>query len=685
MIEADLNETLSFTESEDDDCSEEDDASQSEMEELIFTTDEISITSYSDFGLQSNVYEDDTNVVQAIVTLNTSSSGVSDGSSDQMSNSSSDLTGQPDVIEEESGPKKSNKGRRVCWKGGDFFKTLKEAEIYLKSQCFEKHHESENSNGYKAYYRCKKVPRGFNCISQRMIESIPHKSGYLVKYNVLDHNHDQLQIHMKKKKSSFSDDLVSFVLENKSENLTNRQIIDLIKEKQQNENQFTTDNIPTTRQIYTMFEKFGTVSVNSKDQLNSFVFLCKPKVEVPSAANEPFVLKLKATQHQVHAILTTFALLQNTVNIRNICIDTSRILKWRKHPIFIVGTIDSQKNFHLIAVYICSTYEEADFVLLFNSLIESSKRYFEFEMKPSIMVSDCSDKKIEAFKKTFGKNVLQKYIMAWNHVAQTIAKATLQQARHRNQIKNDVKVMKQMTTQENFNSVSKLFYDKYHDLENNFAESFATLCIGRYNNWFEDIADYSKVEVAEVVNRDISLRSNLPADIFVESLCEILSTESIQYTTSKKSASATTISIPTEAFRIFAEERSDIMATVENYESSSTHYYYILKSKKNSAKEDEVQSPDALKTQQWSSFDEYVEHGFDMYYDVTVYKHKDEYKTRSRCTCAEFQSLAYCRHIVAVALHKKVIKCPKNANPTPIGAKAKKGRKKNATNGLSRN
>lgn len=70
-----------------------------------------------------------------------------------------------------------------------------------------------------------------------------------------------------------------------------------------------------------------------------------------------------------------------------------------------------------------------------------------------------------------------------------------------------------------------------------------------------------------------------------------------------------------------------------------------------------------LVKRQWQSFDEFIQYGFQMFHIVQLSK---EWNNKSTCTCVSFLKENICKHIIAVGMHEKIIKCPESANPTTL-------------------
>lgn len=90
----------------------------------------------------------------------------------------------------------------------------------------------------------------------------------------------------------------------------------------------------------------------------------------------------------------------------------------------------------------------------------------------------------------------------------------------------------------------------------------------------------------------------------------------------------------------------------------------------------------SLVKRKWTSFDEYITHGYQMFWLVQFSKH--EWKINSKCTCPVYFKQRMCKHILAIAMRDQLMECPQNANPTKLAPRRKAGRPKNASAALMR-
>lgn len=51
---------------------------------------------------------------------------------------------------------------------------------------------------------------------------------------------------------------------------------------------------------------------------------------------------------------------------------------------------------------------------------------------------------------------------------------------------------------------------------------------------------------------------------------------------------------------------------------------------------------------------------------------KKSWNTESKCTCVSFFKENICKHIIAVAMQEKIVKCPDSSNPTLLNKQKRK-------------
>lgn len=90
----------------------------------------------------------------------------------------------------------------------------------------------------------------------------------------------------------------------------------------------------------------------------------------------------------------------------------------------------------------------------------------------------------------------------------------------------------------------------------------------------------------------------------------------------------------------------------------------------------------SLVKRKWTTFDEYVTHGFQIFWIVRF--QAVNWKVTSSCTCPVYFKQRMCKHILAIAMREKLMDCPQNSNPMRLAPKRRTGRPKNASQALMR-
>lgn len=90
----------------------------------------------------------------------------------------------------------------------------------------------------------------------------------------------------------------------------------------------------------------------------------------------------------------------------------------------------------------------------------------------------------------------------------------------------------------------------------------------------------------------------------------------------------------------------------------------------------------SLVKRKWTSFDEYVTHGYQMFWVVKF--STNAWKVNSSCTCPVYFKQRMCKHLLAIAMHDKLMECPQNANPVKLAPRRTRGRPINASQALMR-
>ena len=81
----------------------------------------------------------------------------------------------------------------------------------------------------------------------------------------------------------------------------------------------------------------------------------------------------------------------------------------------------------------------------------------------------------------------------------------------------------------------------------------------------------------------------------------------------------------------------------------------------------------SLKNHKYDTFDEFKKNA-DMIYTIKFCNDKKRWSLESVCSCRQFQRDFICKHLLGLAFHNKLKKCPEEGNNKLIQKNSKKGR-----------
>lgn len=89
----------------------------------------------------------------------------------------------------------------------------------------------------------------------------------------------------------------------------------------------------------------------------------------------PFVIDSKASTHDdeekyFQYLISTKRLLKNASNYDNICVDATYKVVFHGYPLLVIGSIDANRKFHLIAVSLCVSEKTTDYEFLFEGNVK---------------------------------------------------------------------------------------------------------------------------------------------------------------------------------------------------------------------------------------------------------------------------------------------------------------------------
>lgn len=273
--------------------------------------------------------------------------------------------------------------------------------------------------------------------------------------------------------------------------------------------------------------------------------------------------------------------------------------------------------------------------------------------------------------------------------------------KNKQQILKDIRYIQLSHSKTVFDTTCDLFIKKWEKEEKDFCDYFRKQWLDVHCNWYEGAAEYSpstnnNLEAYNgVLKSNYTFRNRLEFGVFVETIAGVVRKLSKDYLNENRKVS-TVPSISTALWRKSVDwvSNSDLINAdlVKVQSNDSTLKYFIRSDKFENVEKRRFNFEYCKKVleTQWKTFDDYEKFGFQTFYEVIVRKNEenestDNWKIHSKCTCVEFMKTFICSHIIGIALLEKICKCPKFAITTPLGEKAKRGRKRKASQALMRN
>lgn len=176
--------------------------------------------------------------------------------------------------------------------------------------------------------------------------------------------------------------------------------------------------------------------------------------------------------------------------------------------------------------------------------------------------------------------------------------------------------------------------------------------------------------------RKLQSSANRATELISKQLTELISTQFSNGTRDISTEPCVKNSMMTAAALMFQQEFKCFKAKSSNNNVA----IYIVPSHQCDAINANERYYRSLVQREWSSFDEFVEYGYQMFYLVQV--SKTSWNIQSTCTCISFFKQNICKHIIAIVMREKIIECPDIANPTLLNKYKRRGRPEKANKAL---
>lgn len=266
--------------------------------------------------------------------------------------------------------------------------------------------------------------------------------------------------------------------------------------------------------------------------------------DIPDDFTELFVLNHETSEPNTSKpffrfVISSKILLQNALKSNIVHIDATYKLIWSGFPVFVIGTTDMQRKFHLIGVGVSVFEQEPDFAFMLQSVRTFIESILHKQYTPKVLVSYAAHSITNAYDSVFpdDKNIK---IMCYYHMITNVE-------RNKNKVdksvwpdvKKDIEAFHLAPSTLNFKKALRLFMLKYKE-QDKFCDYFRKTWVEQNPNWYEGVKHFtpSTNNALEGFNnsikRDFSYRRRLSLPDFSKLMYEIVETISTKYINGEK-------------------------------------------------------------------------------------------------------------------------------------------------------
>lgn len=553
--------------------------------------------------------------------------------------------------------------KRLKWEAVGHAKGRKEAEErYIAKKDWAVLSKKNHLNSYTIMYRCTKVRKdGIQCASR--MKTVVSKNATIAEvFKCGEHTHESID-------TKTSDKVKETVLAWRQRGIQPSVIADLMA--------LSTDNPPPKKRIQNIIKyhnvKTGNVANITMDKLyDSLKELLKNAAElddedeayitnfnVSNAVNPSDPTKQKPSQN-VRFFCTTKRLLKNiSINQQLICSDATYKLNKDGVPLFLVGTIDAAKHFHMIGGGAITTETEVDFEFFFSSL-KNAASDIGITFQPKYLLADGSRAQLNGFHKVFPEG---KHLMCSVHVHRNITEKHLAgkaKEKLRAEFNHDFRSLQGSPNDKAFSNASKLFIEKWSEMNPELADYMDKQWLtGTFTTWYEGASHHkpshnNALEATNGIVKDTHIRDRMPWFGFLIAVKKMFECYSNEYANNVAKQPIFEAPITRDMYA-----RAAKMFEFEDKDKKKIHEKMITCARDASCPYQIFYIPSTTFTDEWDktiiakwkamqfeSFEKYAKF-IAQVHRVTYY---NEQLKRSKCSCITFGKEYMCAHIVFLAV-----------------------------------
>lgn len=551
------------------------------------------------------------------------------------------------------------------------FENKEEAKEALSvEKCWSYHYENKSDAGLRVNYRCNMVKfRGDQCEAGRCLLYDSRNSTVHLYRSDSDHTHtDNLNA-------------VNKMSSNVEEAIREMYVTDPMVKPSTIRFNLDRKNliIPSASQLANFMrglraENFGADKI-SFPVLEKWLRDCSV---IPIEKNDPFVVdheilinEQRPNESVFRFFVSSKQLLESAIGVKKLHTDATYKLIWQGFPVFLVGTSDMHRHFHMFGIGVCTNEANADFEFIFNALNKGVETVYHIPVDPDFLICDAAHAIHIAFAKVYGADKL--IIMCWAHMRRAVAKKVLtfiHNKKLQNEVMYDIDNLQATKTTEDFDRAANLFTEKWMTHSEDFVRYFTNEWLEQNRFWYEGAAfnvpstNNSQEATHKVIKDKHTIRNRFDLGRFREALYLMITKYSTEYSNGTREiyhSPLIELNIWTEAYNW---AKMNVPIKVTRFRNRIEHEITI----------DQNQNMEIDENLMWHSFDNFRK----MYFC----KCKTTFPTpfnrltweKGQCDCTDYFKLNICKHVVGIALRMKYVEAPLEAKNIPIGEKRKRGR-----------
>lgn len=347
-------------------------------------------------------------------------------------------------------------------------------------------------------------------------------------------------------------------------------------------------------------------------------------------------------------------------------------------------------HFHFLALSLSSNETSDVYGFLFASIQNAASKYHKHNMKPRYLMADAAFQISNGFKHTFPyvEDIVHWILMCYFHLMKAVNGYSFEEIVNKENIKDDIRALHLCANSAVFSHAVNLFLEKWCQKEAKFCDYFQSEWVNKHPNWFAaaNLFAPNTNNAIEGFNSSIksvhTLRRRLPVTTFKETMMKMLNYKSKMYVRdAEKKIFHDKLTIGRDEWSVSVLYAKDPRTKSKVFKQGES--YFILSDAELDNDErrviDGATASNLFYNTESLTFSEYISNFHQRVYKLNFC---DDDWMKSWCSCPKFMSSPVCKHILSIAMLKRLTSCPVEANPSIMGQKPKRGKKSNAKGAL---